>query len=97
MLASVNPHTNATSVGWHLWEIDFRFVPGLPPGWEGEGGSGFGIARHIRHPVELPATNGGRSFDSIQTPLPFSAGKVLRFQASGPAHDFFFFLQILEP
>jgi len=26
-------HTNATRIGWHLWEIDLRFAPGLPPGW----------------------------------------------------------------
>ena len=30
---SVNSHTNATRIGWHLWEIDIRFAPGLPPGW----------------------------------------------------------------
>jgi len=29
----VNSHTNTTRIGWHLWEIDLRFVPGLPPGW----------------------------------------------------------------
>ena len=29
----VNSHTNATRIGWHLWEIDLRFAPGLPPGW----------------------------------------------------------------
>ena len=28
------PHTNASSKSWHLWEIDLRFAPGLPPGWE---------------------------------------------------------------
>ena len=22
-------------IGWHLWEIDFRFANGLPPGWLG--------------------------------------------------------------
>ena len=33
MVSSVNSHTNATSIGWHLWEIDFRFATGLPPGW----------------------------------------------------------------
>ena len=27
-------HTNATRIGWHLWEIDLRFAPGLPPGWQ---------------------------------------------------------------
>ena len=29
----VNSHTNATSIGRHLWEIDLTFAPGLPPGW----------------------------------------------------------------
>ena len=33
MVSLVNSHTNATGIGWHLWEIDLRFSPGLPPGW----------------------------------------------------------------
>jgi len=33
MVYSVNSHTNATRIGWHLWEIDLRFASGLPPGW----------------------------------------------------------------
>jgi len=33
MVSLVNSNTNATSIGWHLWEIDLRFAPGLPPGW----------------------------------------------------------------
>jgi len=33
MVSSVNSHTNATRIGWHLWEIDLRFASGLPPGW----------------------------------------------------------------
>ena len=33
IVALVNSHTNATRIGWHLWEIDLRFAPGLPPGW----------------------------------------------------------------
>jgi len=32
MTSLVNSHTNATRIGWHLCEIDLRFVPGLPPG-----------------------------------------------------------------
>jgi len=28
MVSSVNSHTNATRIGWHLWEIDLRFAPG---------------------------------------------------------------------
>ena len=31
----VKPHANATSIGWHLWEINLRFATGLPPGWRG--------------------------------------------------------------
>ena len=40
MVSLVNSHTNATSRRWHLWEIDLRFAPELPPGWR----SGDGIA-----------------------------------------------------
>ena len=29
----VNSHTNATRIGWHLWEIGLGFAPGLPPRW----------------------------------------------------------------
>ena len=32
MVSAVNSHTNATRIGWHLWEIDLRFAHGLPPG-----------------------------------------------------------------
>ena len=31
-----------TSKRWHLWEIDLRFAPGLPPGWLGCMGQGIG-------------------------------------------------------
>ena len=33
MVSLVNSHTNATRIGWHLWEIDLRFTPWLSPGW----------------------------------------------------------------
>ena len=33
MVSLVNSHANATRIGWHLWAIDRRFAPGLPPGW----------------------------------------------------------------
>ena len=33
MVSLVNSHTNATRIGWNLWNIDLRFAPGLPPGW----------------------------------------------------------------
>ena len=32
MVSLVNSHRNATRIGWHLWEIDLRFAPELPPG-----------------------------------------------------------------
>jgi len=35
MVSLVNSHTNATRIGWHLWDFDLRFAPGLPPGWGG--------------------------------------------------------------
>jgi len=34
MVYLFNSHTNATKIGWHLWEIDLRFAHGLPPGWQ---------------------------------------------------------------
>ena len=33
MVSLINSHANATKIGWHLWEIDSRCAPGLPPGW----------------------------------------------------------------
>jgi len=33
IVSLVNSHINATRIGWHVWEIDLRFAPGLPPGW----------------------------------------------------------------
>ena len=33
MVSSVNSHTDATRIGWHLREIGSRFAPGLSPGW----------------------------------------------------------------
>ena len=33
MVSVANSHTHATRIGWHLWEIDLRFAPGLPLGW----------------------------------------------------------------
>ena len=41
MVSLVNSDTNATRIGWHLWEIDLRFAPGLPPGWLQSSGSRF--------------------------------------------------------
>ena len=35
MISVVSSNTNATRIGWHLWAIDLRFAPGLPPGWIG--------------------------------------------------------------
>jgi len=33
MVSLVNSHTNPTRIGWHMWEIELIFAPGLPPGW----------------------------------------------------------------
>ena len=33
MVSLVNSHTDATTIGWHLWEIDLRLALDLPPGW----------------------------------------------------------------
>ena len=42
VVSLVNSHTNTTRIGWHLWEINLRFAPGLPPGWRTAGGGGVG-------------------------------------------------------
>ena len=33
MVSLVNCRTNASIIGWHLWENDLRFDPELLPGW----------------------------------------------------------------
>ena len=33
MASLVNSHTNATRIGWYLWEIDLRFALSSTPGW----------------------------------------------------------------
>jgi hypothetical protein len=33
MFSLVNSYKNATRIGWHLCQIELRFAPGLPPGW----------------------------------------------------------------
>jgi len=33
MVSLVNSHTNATRIGWNLWEIDLRFALNSNPGW----------------------------------------------------------------
>jgi hypothetical protein len=33
MVSSVNSHANPFRIGFHLWEIDLRLAPWLPPGW----------------------------------------------------------------
>ena len=50
MVSLVNSHTNATKIGWHLWEIDSRFAPGLPPGWSQ--GAEAGTSRAVPFPWE---------------------------------------------
>ena len=33
MVSLVNSHTNATRIGWYLWEIDSRFVLNSTAAW----------------------------------------------------------------
>jgi len=72
MVSLVITHTNATRIGWHLWEIDLRFAPGLPPGWTELGlwfwGSGAGCtscsASLVRLAVDIPTTKKTRTLSS---------------------------------
>ena len=34
MVSLVNSDPNATRIRWYSWEIDIRFAPELPPGWQ---------------------------------------------------------------
>jgi len=37
MVSLVNSHSNASRIGWYLWEINLRFAPGANlggPGWD---------------------------------------------------------------
>ena len=47
MVSLVNSHTNATSIGWHLWEIYLRFATGLPPGRVSHGLAGAASDGHL--------------------------------------------------
>ena len=62
MVSSVNSHANAARIGWHLWEIDLRFAPGLPPGWLM---SPTCAPRHV-HPT--PVRQGYRARDRQRAP-----------------------------
>ena len=54
MVSLVNSDANATRIGWHLWEIDLIFAPGLPPGW----------LREATAPPVLPGTLSGKGEDA---------------------------------
>ena len=56
MVSLVNSHTHATRIGWHLWEIDLRFAPGLPPGWIASSGGGM----HYGHVGTIDGTSLGQ-------------------------------------
>ena len=75
MVSSANSHTNATRIGWHLWEIDFRFAPGLSPGWSrtpapalsgcvAPGFHPFAIPRAAAHPARPRRNAGTRNGDA---------------------------------
>ena len=51
IVSLVNSHTNATRIGWHLWEIDLRFAPGLPPGWTWSS-----LLPHLSSSLPVPST-----------------------------------------
>ena len=51
MVSQVNSHTNATRIGWHLWEIDLRFAHGLPHLVEWEAGAD-AVSLRLENPVE---------------------------------------------
>ena len=62
IVSSVNSHTNATRIGCHLWEVDLRFAPGLPPGWVSGAGRDLVSIGHV-----IP-NNGSRGFRNGSNP-----------------------------
>ena len=79
MVSLVNSHTNTTRIGWHLWEIDSRFAPGLPPGWHGLRGKAVSDLERAVKPLLLFAEKLGPQL--AQPPLPLNRQRlnVLRF------------------
>ena len=67
IVSLVNSHTNATSKRWHLWEIDLRFAPGLPPGWLRGGITSWALSRCALRPPSILLSSNRRSFE----PPPF--------------------------
>jgi len=45
IVSLVHSHTNATRIGWHLWEIYLRFAPELPSGWRRRPARRWGVPR----------------------------------------------------
>jgi len=45
-----------TRIGWHLWETDLRFAPGLPPGWDALPAEAFASAAPLRSQPYLDPT-----------------------------------------
>ena len=74
MVSLVNSHTNATRIGWHMWEIDFRFAPGLPPGWNGGTGT-----KGIGGFVGKNGKRGPRGPEGVRGPVGPKGAKVLPF------------------
>jgi len=91
MVYTVNFHTNATRIGQHLWEIDLRFAPGLPPGWREEGGVDHLLLDEVlvrgwvagRHLVELRGAAGSlhRNVQWYRGGLVFEAHRLLYHSA----------------
>ena len=75
MVSLVNSHSNASIIGWHLWEIDLRFASGLPAGWHGVISRREGSAR-VRFPWGQQRTQarhrreGGRGWNGGGGALP---------------------------
>ena len=57
MVIQVNSHTNATRIGWHMWEVDLNFAPGLPPRSGDRPPPSTSSARLALHLGDNPGTN----------------------------------------
>ena len=81
MVSLVNSHTNATSIGWHLWEIDLRSAPGLPPRWGSSSpGRTLEIVQQSGH-ASLRITSKPQPYFTPYTPYPKSLRRCRRSAA----------------
>ena len=93
MVSLVNSHTNATRIGWHLWEIDLKICPWVASRVAEDGGVGGQLAGGagllVRRGRGGPVGGGGRHRGGEQPRA--QTGRGLQ-PPNGPSHQVLFWL-----